>query len=181
MGKLTPEEFLATILVPEKKTEHLCWECKHLKPVLKGSRFPPADLVGWCTKIHWPFYWSITDFNVVKNCYAFQGSEKIVAEVAANRELAATLMDKHWLGLQLLVQLGPSAEVTATDLADTLGATLASVTETLDRLLRFDVVETHHGLFIRTERGSKVLQAIERTADARLQPVGSASRGSDGF
>ena len=70
---LTPEQYLATILVPEKSrdTGHLCWDCKHFKPVLKGSKFPPADTIGWCTMIHWPFYWCVTDFNVVKKCYAF--------------------------------------------------------------------------------------------------------------
>lgn len=75
MPKLTPEEFLDTVLVPEKKTEHLCWHCKHLKPVLKGSSFPPADTVGWCMKIHWPFYWCVTEANVVKKCYAFEAKE----------------------------------------------------------------------------------------------------------
>lgn len=71
--KLTPEEYLATILVAEKgrETGHLCWDCKHLRPVLQGSKFPPADLIGWCTMIHWPFEWSVTDFNVVKKCYSF--------------------------------------------------------------------------------------------------------------
>jgi hypothetical protein len=72
--ELTPEQFLATVLVPERTrdTGHLCWDCKHFKPVLKGSKFPPADTIGWCTQIHWPFYWCITDFNVVKKCYAFE-------------------------------------------------------------------------------------------------------------
>ena len=73
-ANLTPEEYLATILVPERgrETGHICWDCKHLKPVLKGSSFPPADLIGWGTMIHWPFYWCITDFNVVKKCYALE-------------------------------------------------------------------------------------------------------------
>jgi len=72
--ELTPEQFLATVLVPEhtRDTGHMCWDCKHFKPVLKGSKFPPADTIGWCTQIHWPFYWCITDFNVVKKCYAFE-------------------------------------------------------------------------------------------------------------
>ena len=71
---VTPEQFLATVLVPERSrdTGHVCWDCKHFKPVLKGSKFPPADTIGWCTMIHWPFYWCITDFNVVKKCYAFE-------------------------------------------------------------------------------------------------------------
>ncbi len=72
--ELTPEQFLATVLVPEhtRDTGHMCWDCKHFKPVLKGSKFPPGDTIGWCTMIHWPFYWCITDFNVVKKCYAFE-------------------------------------------------------------------------------------------------------------
>ncbi|MFB3812648.1 MAG: hypothetical protein ACE14L_00940 [Terriglobales bacterium] len=74
MPNLTPEQFLATVLVPEKQSDHLCWGCKYLKPVLKGSSFPPADVIGWCTKIHWPFTWSITEFNVVKKCYAFEAA-----------------------------------------------------------------------------------------------------------
>lgn len=71
--KMTPEQFVASILAPEySRTEHICWDCKHFKPVQKGSKFPPADTIGWCTQIHWPFYWCITDFNVVKKCYAFE-------------------------------------------------------------------------------------------------------------
>ena len=35
MAQLTPEEFLATVLVPEKQSDHMCWECRNLKPVLK--------------------------------------------------------------------------------------------------------------------------------------------------
>ncbi len=71
--QLTPGEFLATVLVPQysRDTGHMCWDCQHFKPVLKGSKFPPADTIGWCTMIHWPFYWCVTDFNVVKKCYAF--------------------------------------------------------------------------------------------------------------
>ena len=72
--ELTPEQFLAEVLTPQfgRETGHLCWDCKHFKPVQKGSKFPPADTIGWCTIIHWPFYWNITDFNVVKKCYAFE-------------------------------------------------------------------------------------------------------------
>ncbi len=72
--QLTPGEFLATVLVPQysRDSGHICWDCKHFKPVLKGSKFPPTDTVGWCTMIHWPFYWCVTDFNVVKKCYAFE-------------------------------------------------------------------------------------------------------------
>ncbi len=72
--ELTPEQFLATVLVPQfsRDTGHMCWDCKHFKPVLKGSKFPPADTIGWCTMIHWPFTWCVTDFNVVKKCYAFE-------------------------------------------------------------------------------------------------------------
>lgn len=72
--QLTPGEFLATVLVPQysRETGHVCWDCKHFKPVLKGSKFPPTDTIGYCTMIHWPFYWCVTDFNVVKKCYAFE-------------------------------------------------------------------------------------------------------------
>ncbi len=71
---LTPDQFLASLLSPEysKASGHICWECKHFKPVQKGSKFPPADTIGWCTKIHWPFYWCVTDFNVVKKCYTLE-------------------------------------------------------------------------------------------------------------
>lgn len=69
---LTPQEFLDTVLVPEKQSDHICWNCLHLKPVLKGSKFPPADIIGWCRKLHWPHYWSIADFNVVTKCYVFE-------------------------------------------------------------------------------------------------------------
>lgn len=72
--ELTPEQFLAQVLTPEftRETGHICWDCKHFKPVLKGSKFPPADTIGWCTQIHWPFFWCVTTFNVVKKCYAFE-------------------------------------------------------------------------------------------------------------
>jgi len=85
MAKLTPEQFLATVLVAEKtrETGHICWDCKHFKPVLKGSKFPPADLIGWCAKIHWPFTWSVTEANVVKKCYAFEATEVAAAAGAA--------------------------------------------------------------------------------------------------
>ncbi len=86
MPKLTPEEFLATVLVAEKFSEHICWKCKHLKPVLKDSGFPPADTIGWCMKIHWPFYWCVTEGNVVRKCYAFAVKE---ARVAAGGDSAA--------------------------------------------------------------------------------------------
>lgn len=72
--KSTPDQFLAEILTPEytRETGHRCWDCKHFKPVIKGSKFPPADTIGWCAQIHWPFFWCVTDFNVVKKCYAFE-------------------------------------------------------------------------------------------------------------
>jgi hypothetical protein len=72
--QLTPSEFVATVLVPQfsRDTGHICWDCKHFKPVLKGSKFPPSDTIGWCTQIHWPFFWCVTDFNVVKKCYTFE-------------------------------------------------------------------------------------------------------------
>jgi hypothetical protein len=71
---VTPEQFLATVLVPHysRDTGHMCWDCKHFKPVLKDSKFPPADTIGWCTQIHWPFNWCVTNFNVIKKCYAFE-------------------------------------------------------------------------------------------------------------
>jgi hypothetical protein len=70
--KRSPAEFLAHVLTPEKKTDHICWKCTGLKWVLKGSGFPPADIIGWCKKIHWPHYWSISEMDVVKKCYAFE-------------------------------------------------------------------------------------------------------------
>ena len=72
--KLTPDQFLAEVLTPEytRETGHICWGCKHFKPVIKGSKFPPADTIGWCAQIHWPFFWCVTDFNCVKKCYVFE-------------------------------------------------------------------------------------------------------------
>jgi len=72
--ELTPDQFLAQVLTPQytRETGHMCWDCKHFKPVIKGSKFPPGDTIGWCTQIHWPFNWCVTDFNVVKKCYAFE-------------------------------------------------------------------------------------------------------------
>ena len=70
--KLSPVEFLAHVLTPEKATDHICWKCKYLKWVLKDSKFPPADIIGWCKKIHWPHYWCIPEMDVIKKCYAFE-------------------------------------------------------------------------------------------------------------
>jgi hypothetical protein len=70
--KRTPAEFLAHVLTPEKQTDHMCWKCKYFKWVLKGSGFPPADIIGWCKQIHWPHYWSISEMDVIKKCYAFE-------------------------------------------------------------------------------------------------------------
>ena len=34
-------------------------------------------------KIHWPFYWCVTEANVIKKCYAFEKKEvRAAAEVA---------------------------------------------------------------------------------------------------
>jgi hypothetical protein len=74
--ELTPQEFLDQCLKPEKESDHICWDCLHLKPVIEGSRFPPADIIGWCKKIHFPHFWCVADFNVVKKCYAFEGKKK---------------------------------------------------------------------------------------------------------
>ena len=30
MAELTPEEFLDTVLVPEKQSDHICWQCRYL-------------------------------------------------------------------------------------------------------------------------------------------------------
>ena len=70
--KRSPAEFLAHVLTPEKKTDHICWKCKYLKWVLKDSGFPPADIIGWCKKIHWPHYWCIPEVETIKKCYAFE-------------------------------------------------------------------------------------------------------------
>ena len=70
--KLSPVEFLAKIMEPEKKTDHICWTCKYLKPVLKDSAFPPADLIGYCKKIHWPHFWCVSEYEVIKKCYAYE-------------------------------------------------------------------------------------------------------------
>jgi hypothetical protein len=70
--KLSPEEFLAKILEPEKETDHICWTCKHFKWVIKDSRLPPADIIGWCKKLHWPFYWCISEEEVIVECYGYE-------------------------------------------------------------------------------------------------------------
>jgi hypothetical protein len=76
MAELTPQEFLDMVLKPDKESDHICWDCLHLKPVIEGSFFPPADIIGWCKKIHFPHYWCVADFNVVKKCYAFESKKK---------------------------------------------------------------------------------------------------------
>jgi hypothetical protein len=70
--EMTADEFRLMVLEPEKDTDHLCWNCKHFKPVIKGSFFPPADIIGWCKKIHWPHYWCVPEHRVVKKCYTYE-------------------------------------------------------------------------------------------------------------
>jgi len=37
-------------------------------------------------KIHWPFYWCVTEANVIKKCYAFEKKEvTAVAGAGAHR------------------------------------------------------------------------------------------------
>lgn len=57
-------------------TEHVCWDCKHLKPVTKGSELPPDDLIGWCKKVHWPFFWCVSEDDIITECYAFEPKEE---------------------------------------------------------------------------------------------------------
>jgi hypothetical protein len=68
----TAAEFLTKVLEAEKKTDHICWNCKHFKWVIKDSKLPPADLIGWCKKTQWPFYACITETPVIRKCYAFE-------------------------------------------------------------------------------------------------------------
>ena len=65
-------EFLAQVMEAEKKTDHLCWQCQHFKWVIKDSKLPPADIIGWCKKIHWPFFWCVNESDVVKECYGYE-------------------------------------------------------------------------------------------------------------
>ena len=76
MAELTPIEFLDKVLEPEFESDHICWDCLGFKPVIKGSKFPPADIIGWCKNIHWPHFWCVANFNVVKKCYAFDAKKK---------------------------------------------------------------------------------------------------------
>lgn len=71
-NKLSPVEFLAKIMEPAKQSDHICWSCKYLKPVLKDSNFPPADLIGYCKKLHWPHFWCVSEYEVIKRCYAHE-------------------------------------------------------------------------------------------------------------
>ncbi|HDD52924.1 MAG: hypothetical protein DRI93_01940 [Aquificota bacterium] len=70
--EMTPDEFRLMILEPEKDTDHICWNCRYFKPVIKNSNFPPADIIGWCKKIHWPFFWCVPEHRIVKKCYAYE-------------------------------------------------------------------------------------------------------------
>jgi hypothetical protein len=40
MAELTPEEFLDTVLVPEKSSDHICWNCRGLKLVHEDPLAP---------------------------------------------------------------------------------------------------------------------------------------------
>lgn len=68
----TPEEFLSEVLEPRKRTDHVCWKCKHFKWVIKDAWLPPHDIIGWCKKIHWPFFWCVAETPVIEECYAFE-------------------------------------------------------------------------------------------------------------
>lgn len=71
-AKPTASEFLEKVLEPEKESDHLCWKCQHFKWVIKESKLPPADIIGWCKKIHWPFYWCVSEDDVITECYAYE-------------------------------------------------------------------------------------------------------------
>ncbi len=74
-AKLSPVEFLAHVLTPEKQTDHVCWKCKYLKWVLKDSKFPPADIIGWCKKNPLaPLLGDIPDTDVITKCYALKSN-----------------------------------------------------------------------------------------------------------
>jgi len=90
---ITEHEFLEQISEPEKSSDHICWNCHYLKPVLKGSTYPPADLIGYCKKIHWPHYWCVADFNVIRKCYAFESkkSDRIWDPMKPYRKLSTFL------------------------------------------------------------------------------------------
>jgi hypothetical protein len=70
-SEMTTDEFKLMVLEPEKDSDHICWNCRHFKPVIKNSELPPADIIGWCKKIHWPFFWCVPEHRIVKKCYVY--------------------------------------------------------------------------------------------------------------
>jgi len=50
----------------------VCEQCKHLKKVIPGTVLPPEDLVGYCKKIHWPFFWCVSKDVAIPECVFFE-------------------------------------------------------------------------------------------------------------
>src|SRR3972149_2589127 len=71
--ELTPDQFLAQVLPPQytRETGHMCWDCKHFKPVIKGSKFPPGDTIGWGAQIHLPLHRCAPGVTAAQKSYAF--------------------------------------------------------------------------------------------------------------
>lgn len=61
---VTQEEFDAA--------KHVCKTCMHFKPIIPDTFLPPEDLIGYCKKIHWPFFWCISKDDVITECYAYE-------------------------------------------------------------------------------------------------------------
>lgn len=58
-----------------KQFPHICKDCKWMKPIIPDTKFPPADLIGYCKIIHWPFYWCVSKYTIVKSCRWFEKRE----------------------------------------------------------------------------------------------------------
>lgn len=95
--------------------------------------------------------------------------ENLLAEASNNRDLVATLVEKNWLGLKLLIELRNSTRSSITQLGSKVlkqmrGDELNSLAVTLVRLVRHGVVDVKEGSFVCTDRGNHVVQALEKAA-----------------
>lgn len=53
-------------------TQHVCVDCKHFKKIIPGTILPPEDLIGYCKRIHWPFFWCVSKDVAIPECAFFE-------------------------------------------------------------------------------------------------------------
>lgn len=91
--------------------------------------------------------------------------ERSLNEVHANRLLLASMMDDDWLGLEILLQLKASPNMTQTHLASLINRDNAMIMATLSRLLDTGLVNETAREYSCSLRGSDMLERIKEVTN----------------